>query len=134
MTNGPATDADQKARPLLETEPWMYTLLSGLPCEVLPVTEFDLQWLQRVIANHCAKLFCKEVGCWCFRNSFAKVPHAESAETDALLEEDEEWVDIDAADADNELACTAYVESIMEHLYASEVRSPCAGPPPLCNR
>ena len=35
-------------------------------------------------------------------------------------------MDIDSADADNELACTAYVESIMEHLYASEVRPPMA--------
>lgn len=57
------------------------------------------------------------------------LPLAESVEADALLEEEQEWVDIDSADADNELACTAYVESIMDHLYASEVRPPALGTP-----
>lgn len=32
-----------------------------------------------------------------------------------------EYIDIDAVDADNELACTDYVHSIMEYLFTSEV-------------
>ena len=43
-------------------------------------------------------------------------------------------MDIDSADAGNELACTAYVESIMEHLYASEVRPLIALGHPLGDR
>lgn len=33
------------------------------------------------------------------------------------------WIDIDTADAENPMACTDYVGSIMEHLFQSEVRS-----------
>jgi len=32
-----------------------------------------------------------------------------------------QWIDIDSADIDNPMACTEYVESIMEHLYQAEV-------------
>ena len=35
-----------------------------------------------------------------------------------------EHIDIDSADFDNELACTDYVHSIMDHLFQSEVRLP----------
>ena len=34
-----------------------------------------------------------------------------------------QWIDIDTADAENPMACTDYVGSIMEHLFQSEVRS-----------
>ena len=34
-----------------------------------------------------------------------------------------QWIDIDSADAENPMACTDYVASIMEHLFQSEVRS-----------
>ena len=56
---------------------------------------------------------------------------AEARESAPLLEV-QEWIDIDSADADNELACTDYVEAIMEHLYVSEVRSAsCMHPSPV---
>lgn len=32
-----------------------------------------------------------------------------------------QWIDIDSADVGNPMACTDYVESIMDHLYQAEV-------------
>ncbi len=32
-----------------------------------------------------------------------------------------QWIDIDSADMENPMACTEYVESIMDHLYQAEV-------------
>ena len=43
------------------------------------------------------------------------------------------WIDIDSADMENPMACTEYLESIMDHLYQSEVCQDLL-PPSLSNK